>query len=108
VQEGISGHTLPIIPADFGTSLHGLGLPVGGGVCDVSAQTTRPRFSSVPLPCSPSRTRIVMWARETSSWTASRMRMDFTPLTGKLCGNEEVWRCLAAFVERHATSFGLA
>jgi len=44
VQEGTSGHTLPIIPADFGTSLDRLGLLVGDGVCDVSR-------SRGTLPC---------------------------------------------------------
>ena len=44
MQEGTSGHTLPIIPADFGTSLDRLGLLVGDGVCDVSR-------SRGTLPC---------------------------------------------------------
>ena len=32
----------------------------------------------------------------------------FEPLASALCGNAEVWRCLAGFVEKHAASFGLA
>jgi hypothetical protein len=32
----------------------------------------------------------------------------FTPLTNVLCGNERVWGCLEAFVNKHAAAFGLA
>ena len=37
---------------------------------------------------------------------AHRTDSPFEAFTDRLCGNENVWRLLAAYVERHAESFG--